>query len=72
MTSDGKQSPERERGVKEKTKDDIAMYDIRHTQYDIRNTRSERGGIGRRARFRSWCPLGTWRFESSRSQFLVV
>ena len=33
MTSDGKQSPERERGVK-KTKDDSERYNIRHTQYD--------------------------------------
>ncbi len=36
MTDDRKQSPERERGVKEKTKDDIARYDIRYTQYEIR------------------------------------
>ncbi len=35
MTDDRKQSPERERGVKEKT-----QYDMRNTQYDMRAWRN--------------------------------
>ena len=31
----------------------------------------ERGGIGRRARFRSLCPIRTWRFDSSRSHSFI-
>src|SRR5438445_13259108 len=35
----------------------------------IQASRRRSGGIGRRARFRTWYPLRVWRFESSLRQF---
>src|SRR5262249_27668378 len=56
----------RERGI------GIIVLDVYNpVQWGVVNSRSRSGGIGRRARFRTWFPLREWRFESSLRQYVL-